>query len=133
MLTDDRGLIALSGRHLVDDQLWFTFFHEAAHLILHGGMQPYIEDLELTFQTADTAEVEANNLAEGTLVPGELLAILSTVDTVATTIVRLAREWQVAPGILVGQLQHMKRIGFSSGLNQLKRRYRWNGAILGMV
>ena len=35
-LTPTRALIQLSARYLRDDILWFTFFHEAAHLLLHA-------------------------------------------------------------------------------------------------
>ena len=35
-LTPEKALIQLSLRHKSDDQLWFTFFHETGHVLLHG-------------------------------------------------------------------------------------------------
>ena len=35
-LSPYKALIQLSARYLRDDILWFTFFHEAGHLLLHG-------------------------------------------------------------------------------------------------
>src|SRR5262245_53695423 len=35
-LTRHKALLMLSFRYLTDDQFWFTFFHEAGHLLLHG-------------------------------------------------------------------------------------------------
>ena len=35
-LSQTKALLQLSLRHLTDDHFWFTFFHEAGHLMLHG-------------------------------------------------------------------------------------------------
>jgi len=49
------------------------------------------------------------------------------------SIIRLAHEVRIAPGIVVGQLQFRQRLGYGSGLNSLKRRYRWTGSTLEMA
>ncbi|MCM5589903.1 ImmA/IrrE family metallo-endopeptidase, partial [Xanthomonas hortorum] len=56
-LNEYKAVIALSFRHLSDDHLWFTFFHEAGHLILHAKNGPFVDD-EGT-QSADDKEDEA--------------------------------------------------------------------------
>jgi HTH-type transcriptional regulator/antitoxin HigA len=38
-----RPVIMLSLRYKTDDHLWFTFFHEAAHILLHGKKDVLIE------------------------------------------------------------------------------------------
>lgn len=38
-----KGLIQLSFRYLTDNHFWFTFFHEAGHLILHGDTRLFLE------------------------------------------------------------------------------------------
>lgn len=43
-LTPNKALIQLSLRYKTDDQLWFTFFHEAAHILLHGKRAIFLED-----------------------------------------------------------------------------------------
>jgi hypothetical protein len=47
-------------------------------------------------------------------------------------IIKLAHQVGVAPGIIVGQLQFQGRLSFGSGMNHLKRRYRWAGTSLEM-
>jgi plasmid maintenance system antidote protein VapI len=38
-------LIQLSGRYKTDDHFWCTFFHEAAHVLLHGKKDVFLEDV----------------------------------------------------------------------------------------
>jgi Zn-dependent peptidase ImmA (M78 family) len=35
-INSNKALIQLSLRYRTDDHLWFTFFHEAGHILLHG-------------------------------------------------------------------------------------------------
>ena len=39
-------LIQLSARHLTDDHLWFTFFHEVGHVLRHDLETPFIDNLD---------------------------------------------------------------------------------------
>ncbi len=52
-LTPGKALIQLSLRYKSDDQLWFTFFHEAAHVLLHGKRDLFIEDLGADDETGN--------------------------------------------------------------------------------
>lgn len=117
----DRAMIVLSFRHLSDDHFWFSFFHEAGHLILHGP--------DATFVDGDAAEEtdkeqEANAFAAGMLIPlhehNRLLALRANVNQ----IVRFAVSMGISPGIVVGQMQHYGVLG-PNRLNGLKRRYTW--------
>jgi HTH-type transcriptional regulator/antitoxin HigA len=45
-LTADKALLLLSFRFLSDDQFWFSFFHEAGHLLLHSHHELFIEGIE---------------------------------------------------------------------------------------
>lgn len=123
--------IVLSGRHLSDDQLWFTFFHEAAHVLLHETGTPYVDGQDET-READAAETEADSFANSMLRPAgldELGRHRTTGRPTMREIVALASSEGIAPGILVGQLQHDGRLRFDQ-LNGLKRRYRWDGPSL---
>jgi plasmid maintenance system antidote protein VapI len=124
--------IGLSARFLTDDHLWFTLFHEIAHLLLHDLSTPFVDDLDPTAdQEADAREIEANAFASSELVPGgAITALLAEHRLTARKIVSMAREVDVAPGIVVGQLQHARKVGYGSSLNKLKRRYRWSGISL---
>ena len=42
-LTSMKALVQLSLRYKTDDQLWYTFFHEAGHILLHGKRRVFLE------------------------------------------------------------------------------------------
>lgn len=126
-LSPNKALILLSFRYLSDDQFWFSFFHEAAHLLLHDNKALFLEDdSEVTAEEED----EANEFAARILIPPKYQSALSELRldaremTNARNIMKLAKRVGVSPGIVVGQLQHMKRIQ-PSRLNKLKKRFNW--------
>ena len=42
-LSAHRPVIALSARHKTDDHLWFSLFHEAAHILLHSKKSVFVD------------------------------------------------------------------------------------------
>src|SRR5206468_385214 len=55
---DERALIQLSLRYKRNDVLWFTFFHEAGHILLHGKKELFVEsDARGTNQKEREADV----------------------------------------------------------------------------
>jgi plasmid maintenance system antidote protein VapI len=120
-LSRQRALLLLSFRYLTDDQFWFTFFHEAGHLVLHGERGFFLEGPDAL---TTTEEKEANDFAATTLVPPAFEARLRAVAASHLEVIRLARLLGVSPGVVVGQLQHRGRIP-RNYLNRLKRRYVW--------
>jgi len=117
-----RALLLLSFRHLSDDQFWFTFFHEAGHLLLHGQTRLFLEGVEMP---PTSEEKEANEFAGRILVPPSLHSTMLDLAADHRDVIRFAQRIGISPGIVVGQLQHYKRIG-PGYLNKLKRRYTWN-------
>jgi HTH-type transcriptional regulator / antitoxin HigA len=120
-LTNDKALVVLSARYRTDDQFWFTFFHELAHLILHGDDALFLEDGS---PATDHEESEANDFAQLTLVPESYRHELLSTQPTLRAISSFARRVGVSPGIVVGQLQHMGCVA-PNRLNHLKRRYTW--------
>jgi len=120
-LSREKALLLLSFRYLTDDQFWFSFFHEAGHLLLHGDQGLFLES-----DAAPTTprEREASGFAEDILIPPEFQEILRHLRPDAREVIRFARRAGVSPGIVVGQLQHSKRFKHNQ-LNSLKRRFRW--------
>ncbi len=114
----------LSFRYLSDDHFWFTFFHEAGHLLLHGKDLLF---LEVADEISDQKEREANEFAARMLVPFEFESELLQLRADAIEVIRFARSVGVSPGIIVGQLQHLGLVP-PSHLNRLKRRFRWKSA-----
>lgn len=121
-LTTRKALIYLSFRYLSDDHFWYTFFHEAGHLILHGKNDLFVdgEDIQPTKE-----EDEANEFAATTLIPPEFQKDLLDLRANRRDVIRFAKQVGVSPGIVVGQLQHLGTIGRHQ-LNNLRRRYTWN-------
>ncbi|MCW5658875.1 MAG: ImmA/IrrE family metallo-endopeptidase [Burkholderiaceae bacterium] len=117
--SDSQAILQLSARHLSDDHFWFSFFHEAAHLLLHGK-RLFLEMKDV----ASPEEREADLFAEQLLLPPECRHEFESVRSRARDIVRFARKIGIAPGIVVGQLQHHGRLA-PARLNWLKRRYVW--------
>lgn len=110
-----RAVIALTDRWKKDDRFWFSFFHEAAHILLHSKKETFIDD----GTDNDVVEAEANAFARDILIPRSQLprmTLLATDDAV----VEFAADLGIAPGIVVGRLQHDGHWDWSLG-NKLKR------------
>jgi plasmid maintenance system antidote protein VapI len=120
-ISPNKALMLLSFRYLSDDQFWFTFFHEAGHLILHGEKGFFLEGME---SPGTTEEQEANEFAERVLVPVEFRKEALGLPLDSRKVLRFARRLGISPGILVGQLQHYGRVK-QEHLNGLKRRFTW--------
>jgi len=121
-LTPDRALIAVSNRYATADQLWFTLLHEAAHLLLHGKKKPHVDNADT--DNDDAEERQADNFAAERLIPRTswttFLEALGDRRPSPADVCRFADRQQVAPGIVVGRLQHEKLITFASPLQSLK-------------
>lgn len=120
-ITDERALMLLSFRYLSDDQFWFTFYHEAGHLLLHGSEKVILEGV----YEDSKLEQEANLFAGEILIPHQLQNQLQKLRGNKRDIIRFAIEANVSPGIVVGQMQHHGYID-KKYLNSFKRRYSWD-------
>ncbi len=120
-LAPTKAFIQLSLRHKSDGHLWFSFFHEAGHILLHSKKE--------TFITAESPrelpeeENQANSFAATWLIPQRFDAKLRQLRTDAD-IRQFADEPGIAPGIVVGRLQKEKLIEWSRG-NSLKRWFKF--------
>lgn len=118
----DKAVLLLSFRYLSDDQFWFSFFHEAAHLILHWDADLLI--LETSESPKSPREEEANLFAAEQLIPRELQQRLPDAAKSLRGIMRLSRDAGVSYGIVVGQMQFRGLIK-RDRYNRLKARYKW--------
>lgn len=122
-LNKDKALIQLSARYKSNDHLWFTFFHEAGHILLHGKKEMFLEGAN---GLDSRKEAEADRFAEEILVPrSEFQSFVRAGKFYADDIKAFADSVGIAPGIVVGQLQHKKHLPMSF-CNELKQRYVWN-------
>jgi HTH-type transcriptional regulator / antitoxin HigA len=122
-LAPHKALIQLSLRHGTDDHFWFTFFHEVAHILLHGKREVFIDDDPDSAD--DIKEHEANDFASDILIPPEqLAAFVSRRRFNKKSVLEFAKEIGITPGIVVGKLQRHRLIK-NNQLNDLKKRLTW--------
>ena len=127
-LSSKKALIGLSLRYKTDDQIWFSFFHELGHLLLHKTIRSFVLDNvteDLTDKDIDwemeSCEAEANHFATETLIPlVKLLEFVRDAKFTSESILEFAEKMKVAPGIVVGRLQHIGKLDYCQG-NQLKQ------------
>jgi HTH-type transcriptional regulator/antitoxin HigA len=105
-----------------NDRFWFTFFHEAAHVLLHGKKEVFLDDPDHK-QIDSKEEREANAWASELLIPAASAAALPMLKQ-KDAVKDFARRLGVHPGIVVGRLQHDGIIQ-RSWMNGLKVSFRF--------
>jgi HTH-type transcriptional regulator/antitoxin HigA len=118
-LNPHRALIQLSWYGKQNDRFWFTFFHEAAHILLHDKKDIFLDDSGNGDRLESQQEDEANAWAREFLIPSEYDAELCTLRSREDVIV-FAERLGIHAGIVVGRLQYDKGIEHNSKLNTLK-------------
>jgi addiction module HigA family antidote len=118
-LTPNKAMIGLNLRGKSNDRFWFTFFHEAGHILNDSKKETFIDvDYE-----DDPREQNANRFAADLLIPPDSAICLTELRS-HRDVMRFARSLGIAPGIVVGRLQREKIIPYSH-LNRLKVRLEW--------
>lgn len=121
-LNPDKGIIQLSLRYKTDDHLWFTFFHEAGHILLHGKKALFLEGAD---GMDEAKEAEADAFAEQELIARRAFAEFAREQSFSKAAIKaFARAQGVSPGIVVGRLQHQGLLPYTH-CNDLKVRYQW--------
>jgi HTH-type transcriptional regulator / antitoxin HigA len=119
-LSSEKAIIQMTLRGRWEDRFWFTFFHEAGHILKHGKKEKFVDD----DSQGDPQEEEANRFAEDSLIPPSRAKELPELKT-RQRIVEFARSIGIAPGIVLGRLQKMDLLPHGTRDNDLKKRLRW--------
>lgn len=115
---NNMALIQLSNQYQRNDIFWFTFFHEAGHILKHGKKDVFVEGLQYTAD-GQIKEDEANKFAvkytfsekeEGALYQ----KIINEVDKVKF-INQYAKEINTHPATIIGRLAKKGKIHDSIG------------------
>ncbi|MEW6181765.1 MAG: HigA family addiction module antitoxin [Bacillota bacterium] len=126
-LSPEKALIQLNIRYKRDDHLFFSFFHEAGHILRHGKRELFIDTFsdENGYDNLDEQEEDANRYARDVLIPPEAYRKFCAADRFThVSVADFAKQLGIAPGIAVGRLQHDKIIPYTH-LNRLCRRLKW--------
>lgn len=128
-ITPRRAIVQLSLRGKDDGNLWFTFFHELGHILLHDKKKVF---LELDKAEDNKQEEEANQFARDLLIPeNQLEEFLARnprknsdgFSMLSKKAIRaFAESLDLPPGVVVGRLQKDKIIPHTH-CNDLKQRF----------
>ncbi|NIK54627.1 helix-turn-helix domain-containing protein [Kribbella shirazensis] len=99
-----RPVVILSGRGRYEDGLWFHFFHECAHILLHPKRRSFVHLTE-DGDDGDGAESEANDYARQVLLRSRQDEVLWQVRTKSQA-VAVADQLGIDPGIVAGQVAY---------------------------
>lgn len=122
-LSPRKAMIQVNLRYAWADIFWFTFFHEAAHVMQHDTKRIFV-DLK-NDERCDPAETRANFFSSDTLIPpiryqrfveGEMFTL--------PAVQSFADEIDIHPGIVVGRLQHDGHVR-RDRLNSLRERLKF--------
>ncbi|HOW55706.1 MAG TPA: helix-turn-helix domain-containing protein [Syntrophorhabdaceae bacterium] len=101
-ITPQKAMILLCLRGKGEDKFWFSFFHEAGHVLNDSKKDLLIND----GSKDDPREVRANEFAARFLIPPEYDRHVRTVRS-REEVLRLARDLDIAPGIVAGRFQFL--------------------------
>lgn len=102
----DMPVIQLSFRWKRHDILWFNFFHELGHIVLHSRHETFLDDFSAD---QDEHEAEANNFAGDTLIPtDEWEAFADAKRFSAAAVECFSQRVGIAASIVVGRLHKEK-------------------------
>lgn len=113
--TGNKIVIVLEEKETTDDRFWFGLCHEIAHIVL-GHM-------ERTNALTGKDEKDADRWAADFLISsGDFKRFKNEKDYSEKSVIRFAKELEIAPGIVVGRMQMEKMIK-PGMLNRLKEKY----------
>lgn len=114
-------LIQMTNRYKTNNAFWFSFFHEAAHILFHGKKETFLDGLE-GIQLDKGKEDKAGNFASRKLIKeSQLNELLEYPDFSDDMILSYSEKWKIHPGILVAQIQRKKEYLYNNArLNKYK-------------
>ncbi len=120
-----RPIIQLSLYGKTNDRFWFTFFHEAAHILMHNKEDVFLDELDARSDSKE--EFEANKWAANMLIPEEYVCELPNLKS-KDAVRAFASKVDIHPGIIVGRLQHDGIIR-QSWMNEFKVSFKLSGCL----
>jgi len=105
-------LIQLTARYKQNDHFWFTFFHEAGHILLHGKKYISLENIDFK-DTDPDKEQQAHEFAENwTFSKKQEQEFIATSDFSEKNIILYAKKFETHPSMIIGRLQQLELLPF---------------------
>ncbi len=126
-LTDRKALIQMSIRNKWADIFWFTFFHEACHLLKHRTQRQVLihgHDFDVDPGIAEIEKVADMFARDFLIAPVRWSNFCNEACFTTDSVREFAQSVGIAPFVVVGRLQKEKRIRYNQ-LPTLKLRYTW--------
>ncbi len=124
-LTDRKALMQLNIRGKQADIFWFSFFHEADHILDHRTQRRILIDGLAADPDMAEIEAEADQFAADFLIPpDDWRDFCHAGYFTLPAVLEFAQSVGIAPFIVVGRLQKEKWIRYNQ-LTGLKQRYTW--------
>lgn len=106
-----KPLVQLSEMHKRADAVWFSFFHEAAHVILEHSKKRSFIDWTESIMAKDEFEKEADEYAKNILIPPDEYRQFVDADNLESiAIKKFAEKLGVGADIVAGRLAYEKLI-----------------------
>ncbi len=103
-LSSDKAMIVLSLRGRSEDKIWFSFFHEASHILENGKKLLFISDDD----SDSPEEQQADRFAAEFLIPKAYDQEISGYTTLAQ-FSRLVKKLGIPSGIVMGRYAHITK------------------------
>ncbi|MGH3305455.1 MAG: ImmA/IrrE family metallo-endopeptidase [Streptosporangiaceae bacterium] len=121
-VSPEKAMVVLSLRHRRNDIFWFTLLHELCHVLRHSKKETFVDTKGSGI--SQQLEDEADSFASRVLIPPHIAEELSNLST-AAEVDAFAETIGVAPGIVVGRMQHDGLIPHSQWTHLIER-YRFS-------
>ena len=123
-LRSNKGQIQLSLRHKTADVFWFSFYHEAEHLLGRRFKGTRVDGF-MGIEGDPDEEAACDRFARDALIPpSDWVSFTTRGDFTESSVRSFARSIEIHPGIVAGRLQHEKRVPYDR-LNGSKMRLAW--------
>lgn len=125
---DNRVILAINDRFKCADTFWFSLFHEIKHVFQKKKTKTIVrteKSLDGIMDFEKSFELEADQYARDTLIPPDLYNRFFRYKNGYISkeeVKSFAKQIGIHPGIVVGRLQHDKKVAHSN-MNEMKEKY----------
>jgi HTH-type transcriptional regulator/antitoxin HigA len=119
-ITPNKAMILVNLRGKSEDKFWFSFFHEAGHILHDSKKDQFIDDGRAYRNRPE--ESRADDFAAEMLIPAIHNQSIKAARS-AEEIRKIAAKIQVSPGIVVGRHQFLNQSW--TNFNGLKTKFIW--------